>query len=56
MRPLAAHCRAALGRLHLRAGKREDAERYLQEAAALYRELGMTLWLGGAEAALAGLR
>jgi DNA-binding NtrC family response regulator/tetratricopeptide (TPR) repeat protein len=56
MRPLAAHCRAALGRLHLRAGKREDAERHLQEAARLYRELGMTRWLGGAEAALAGLR
>jgi DNA-binding NtrC family response regulator/tetratricopeptide (TPR) repeat protein len=56
MRPLVAHCRAALGRLHQRAGHRDDAQRYLREAAALYRELGMTLWLRGAEAAPAGLR
>jgi DNA-binding NtrC family response regulator/tetratricopeptide (TPR) repeat protein len=55
MRPLVAHCRAALGRLHLRAGEREDAQRDLKGAAALYRELGMTLWLGEVETALAGL-
>jgi tetratricopeptide (TPR) repeat protein len=55
MRPLVAHCRAALGRLHRRAGEREDAQRHLTGAAALYRELGMTLWLREVEAALASL-
>ena len=56
MRPLVAHCRAALGRLHRRAGEREDAQRYLTGAATLFRELGMTFWLHEVEATLAGLR
>jgi tetratricopeptide (TPR) repeat protein len=56
MRPLAAHCRAALGRLHLRAGERDDARRHLTGAATLFRELGMTFWLDEVEATLAGLR
>src|SRR5207249_5374736 len=56
MRPLVAHCRAALGRLHLRAGEREDAQRYLTGAATLFRQLGMTFWLDELEATLAGLR
>ncbi|MBI2161539.1 MAG: sigma 54-interacting transcriptional regulator [Candidatus Rokubacteria bacterium] len=56
MRPLVARCRAALGLAYRRAGKPTDAREHLSAAAALLREMGMTLWLGEAEAALAELR
>jgi hypothetical protein len=56
MRPLAGRCHAALGRLHARAGERDEARAHLGAAAALFRELVMTRWLEEAEAALAGLR
>ncbi len=44
MRPLVAHCHAGLGRLARRRGRRDAGSR-LGIAAALYREMGMTLWL-----------
>jgi DNA-binding NtrC family response regulator/tetratricopeptide (TPR) repeat protein len=56
MRPLAGRCHAALGRLHARAGDRDEARAQLGAAAALFRDLGMTHWLEEAEAALARLR
>ncbi len=56
MRPLVARCHAALGPLHARAGRRDAAREHLTAAATLFREMGMTLWLGDAEAALAELR
>jgi class 3 adenylate cyclase/tetratricopeptide (TPR) repeat protein len=41
MRPLAAHCRAALGKLEARAGNQDAADRERQLAGAIYSELGM---------------
>jgi tetratricopeptide (TPR) repeat protein len=52
MRPLAAHCHLGLGTLHRRTGQREHAREHLATATTLYRELGLTLWLGQAEASL----
>jgi hypothetical protein len=56
MRPLAARCHAALGRLHARAGDRGQAGEHLSAASTLLRAMGMTLWLEECEAALASLR
>jgi DNA-binding NtrC family response regulator/tetratricopeptide (TPR) repeat protein len=56
MRPLAARCHAALGRLHARAGDRGPAHEHLSAASALLRVMGMTLWLEECETALAALR
>jgi transcriptional regulator with AAA-type ATPase domain/tetratricopeptide (TPR) repeat protein len=56
MRPLVAHSRLGLGRGHQRAGRRPEAQEHLAAAVALYGELGMRLWLGPAETALANLR
>jgi hypothetical protein len=54
MQPLIAHCHAAVGGLHNRAGDRRQAEPHLFAAAEIYRALGMTHWLGAAEAACRG--
>jgi len=56
MRPLVAHARLGLGRWHLRAGRRAEAEEHLSGAAGLLSKLGMRFWLVQAEAALANLR
>jgi len=48
MRPLVAHCRLGLGKLH-RPGA--EASEHLAAAAKLYRELGMRFWATEAETA-----
>ena len=53
MRPLVAHCHLGLGKLHQRTGQRGQARDLLATAAAMYREMEMTFWLGQAEAAIA---
>jgi tetratricopeptide (TPR) repeat protein len=45
LRPLAAHCHVGLGTLRRHTGNRQEAERHLDAAAALYREMGMRFWL-----------
>ena len=45
MRPLVAHCHFGLGKLHRRAGRREQAQACLATATAMYRTMGMTYWL-----------
>jgi tetratricopeptide (TPR) repeat protein len=52
MRPLLAHCHLGLGKLERRAGKPELAREHLTTATALYREMGMPLWVEQAEAEL----
>jgi tetratricopeptide (TPR) repeat protein len=53
MRPLQAHCRLSLGRLHLRNGRTEDARTEIEAAMELYLSMDMYLWVPKAEAALA---
>lgn len=55
MRPLVAHCHLGLGTLHARAGQGEDATRQLRTAAAMYRDMDMSIWLEQAVAELEGL-
>jgi len=50
MRPLAAHCHVALGKLHARNEGGAQAREHLARGTALYRDLGMTYWLDKAEA------
>ena len=50
MRPLVAHCHLGLGKLYARTGKRQPAQERLTTATTMYREMGMTCWLEGAEA------
>jgi hypothetical protein len=45
MRPLAAHCHAALAKLYRRTGKHTDSDQHVTTAATMYREMGMTYWL-----------
>jgi hypothetical protein len=52
MRPQVAHCHPGLGKLHRRAGDREQAQEHLTTAMGMYREMGMTYWLEQAEAEL----
>src|SRR5262249_36538842 len=49
MRPLVAHCRAGLGTLHRRIGRRSESDQHVAAATAMYREMGMTYWLERAE-------
>jgi class 3 adenylate cyclase/tetratricopeptide (TPR) repeat protein len=51
LRPLAAHCHFSHGKLFRRAGQRQ-AHEHLVAATAMYREMGMRLWLGAGEAEL----
>jgi DNA-binding SARP family transcriptional activator len=46
LRPLAAHCYAALGELHTRHAQDAEARAMLDAAAELYRSMGMRFWLG----------
>jgi len=50
MRPLIAHCHLGLGKLYRGADKGGQAQEYLTIAAAMYREMEMTIWLEKAEA------
>jgi tetratricopeptide (TPR) repeat protein len=50
MRPLVAHCHLALGKLHRRTGKRQQAQEHLSTAMTMYREMNMRFWLDQAEA------
>jgi len=52
MRPLIAHCRRGLGKLHARTGQRHLAQEHLTTATTMYREMGMQFWLERAEAEL----
>jgi hypothetical protein len=52
MRPLVAHCHAGLGKLYRRTERRAQAQTHLVSATTMYREMGMTSWLGRAEAEL----
>jgi class 3 adenylate cyclase/tetratricopeptide (TPR) repeat protein len=52
MRPLIAHCHLGLGKLYRRTGQREQAQEHLTTATTMYREMGMTYWLGKVEAEL----
>jgi tetratricopeptide (TPR) repeat protein len=54
MRPLIAHCHLGLGKLERRTGKPDLAREHLTTATAMYREMGMQLWLDQAEAAVGG--
>ena len=53
MRPLVAHCHLGLGKLSRRTGDGANAQRYLQTARAMYREMGMPFWVATVDAALA---
>jgi hypothetical protein len=50
MRPLVAHCHLGLGRLHSRAGRRQEGQEHLAIATTMYREMDMQFWLENAEA------
>jgi tetratricopeptide (TPR) repeat protein len=50
MRPLVAHSHLGLGLLHQRIGQVERARAELSAAIELFRAMGMTFWLGPAEA------
>jgi tetratricopeptide (TPR) repeat protein len=47
--PLGAHCRLGLGNLHRRLGHPAEAREHVGAAARVFRELGVTRWLGVAE-------
>jgi DNA-binding winged helix-turn-helix (wHTH) protein/tetratricopeptide (TPR) repeat protein len=53
MRPLQAHCHAALGALYAKTRRRKLARIQLSSAIQAYRAMAMTFWLPGAEAMLA---
>ncbi len=55
MRPLVARCFLGLGALARRTGSRQSAAEHLGTATSMFREMGMPLWLGRAEAETAGL-
>jgi tetratricopeptide (TPR) repeat protein len=55
MRPLQAHCYHGLGTLYSQMDRAEQARAALSTAIDLYREMEMSFWLPGAEAALADL-
>ena len=52
MRPLVAHCHLGLGKVCRRTDKLEQGREHLTTATTMYREMGMTYWLGKAEAEL----
>jgi len=49
MQPEVAHCRLALGKLHLRSGELRVAEEHLRTAITMYRQMNMPFWLEKAE-------
>lgn len=52
MRPLQAHCHRGLGTLYSQTGQSEQARAELSTAIEMYRDMEMTFWLPGTEAAL----
>jgi tetratricopeptide (TPR) repeat protein len=56
MRPLEAHCRLGLGTLYRGLGKGEQARESVTTAVSMYRDMGMRLYLGQAEATLSATR
>jgi tetratricopeptide (TPR) repeat protein len=52
MRPLAAHCRLGLGRLHRQAGRRDLAREHTGAALSSFSAMGMALWVDRANAEL----
>ena len=55
MRPLVAHCHLGLGILHTRTGEKEQAERHVDTAAVMYRDMDKPFWRQQAEAELSNL-
>ena len=55
MRPLVAHCRFSLGKLHRRAGDRRTTTEHLTTAVSLFHEMGMRFWLEKAKAEMQAL-
>ena len=55
LRPLVAHCRLGIGRLHSRIGDLETARRDLATAADIYNSLGMQKGAGETQQALSEL-
>ena len=53
MRPLQAHCRLGLGKLHHITDRPEEARAELATAISMLREMGMAHWLPEAERELA---
>ena len=49
IQPRIAHCHLGLGKLYRRTGQREQAQEHLTTARTMYREMGMTYWLGETE-------
>jgi hypothetical protein len=54
MRPLVAHCRLGLSKLHRNRGDRGQAQEHLTKAMAMYREMDMAYWLQRAVAEMGG--
>jgi hypothetical protein len=52
MRPLVAHCHLGLGELIQKSGRQAEAQEQLTQAARMFREMGMQLWLEKADTAL----
>ena len=52
MRPLIARCHLGIGRASHAAGLKVDAQRELQKATTMFREMGMTYWLEKLESEL----
>jgi tetratricopeptide (TPR) repeat protein len=50
MRPLVAHCRFGLGKLHKRAGDQRVATEHFTTAVSLFQEMGMGSWFEKAQA------
>ncbi len=55
MRPLVAHCRLGLGKLHGRSGDRRAATEDLATAKRMFHEMGMQFWFENAEAEVQAL-
>ena len=47
-----AHCHLCLGKLYRRTGDQAKTDEHLVTATTMCREMGMSFWLGHAEAAL----
>jgi hypothetical protein len=45
MRPLSAHCHLGLGHVCVRTHDQTRAQEHLTTAAAMYRQMGMGIWL-----------
>jgi hypothetical protein len=54
MRPLVAHCRFSLGKLHGRAGDQRAMEHFTA-AMSLFQEMGMRFWFETAKAEMRAL-